>query len=194
MPLKFKSKAVASSKTEAAAAAQDARGGDIDPREEFAPLRAKLKIGRDSLDDNAIEQSEYYLEACEAHVLAVSQRDAAKENLAVVDARCAQRLRMEWNKNGEKFNETMVGDAVQCDPEHTKAFEHHAHMVKRAAILGGIKESFDQRQKMLRELSTLFVAGYFSRTTSRATQRDMDQGKASAGREAMRQARANGAD
>lgn len=184
--LKFKNRVAASTTT---APQETPPSAHQDPREEFALMRNKLRIDRNTLDEDMIEQAVYYLDACEAHVQAVSERDAAKENLAVVDARIAQRLRTDWSKKGEKFNETMVGDAVQTDAEHIKAFEHHSHMIKRASFVGALKDSFDQRSKMLRELSTLFVAGYFSRATGRATQRDVDQGKAAAGREAMARAR-----
>jgi len=96
-----------------------------------------------------------------------------------------------WTNAGEKFSEVKVGDAVQGEPRHIAAYDRWSALARRAAYLGALKESYDQRMRMLRELGQLFVVGYFSRTTSGAAKRDVDAGTAAAGREGMRKARAN---
>lgn len=161
----------------------------LDPREEFAHLKASLRIDKHSLDEDCIRQPVLYQELCELHVMANSERDAAKENLSAVDAKVAHEVRVKWNAAGEKYAEARVGDAVQVDVRHIDAYNYWSALVRRAAYLGTLVASADQRSKMLRELGSLFVSGYFDKAVSGRGKRDVDAATAAAGREAMRQRR-----
>ena len=161
----------------------------VDPRGEFSHLREKLLIDKNDLDSAMIEQPVLFQEVSERYVLAQSEAISAKEKLAGVDALLAHELRTKWNISGEKYTETKLGDAVQGEPKHIVGYDHWSALARRAAYLGALKESYDQRSKMLRELGQLFVVGYFSRATSGAGKRDVDAAQAAAGREGMRKLR-----
>lgn len=161
-----------------------------DPREEFSELRSSLRIDKHSLDDECMRQPVLYQEISEKHVFANAERDGAKEKLAAIDAKLADKIRKAWNAAGDKYSETRVGDAVQLEPEHIAAYDYWSALVRRASYLGTLVASVDQRGKMLRELGSLFVTGYFDRVVSGKGKRDADAGMAEAGREGMRQARA----
>lgn len=160
-----------------------------DPRDEFAELRSSLRIDKHQLDDECMRQPVLYQEISEQHVFANSERDSAKEDLAAIDAKLADKIRTKWNAAGEKFSETRVGDAVQSEQAHIDAYNHWSALARRASYLGTLVASADQRGKMLRELGSLFVTGYFDRVVSGRGKRDADAGMAEAGREGMRQAR-----
>lgn len=160
-----------------------------DPRTEFADLRAGLIIDRNSLDEDMVRQPVLFQEVSERFVFAQSEAIGAKEKLAGVDATLAHELRTRWNNAGEKYTETKLGDAVQGEPKHIVGYDYWSALARRAAYLGALKESYDQRSKMLRELGQLFVVGYFSRATSGSGKRDMDTSLAAAGREGMRKLR-----
>jgi hypothetical protein len=160
-----------------------------DPRTEFAELRAGLLIDRNSLDEDMVRQPVLFQDVSERYVMAQSEAIGAKEKLAGVDATLAHTLRTKWNNSGEKYTETKLGDTVQSEPKHIVAYDYWSHLARRAAYLGALKESYDQRSKMLRELGQLFVVGYFSRATSGAAKRDTDTAQAAAGREGMRKLR-----
>lgn len=160
-----------------------------DPREEFAELRSQLRIDKHNLDDDCVRQPVLYAEISELHTLAVGERDAAKEHLASVDAKVADEVRRKWIRDGEKFAEARVGDAVQQDPRHLEAYDAWSYHVRRAAYLGTLVASADQRGKMLRELGSLFVSGYFSRAVSGKGKRAVDAGNAAYAREGMRRSR-----
>ena len=162
-----------------------------DPREEFAELRSSIRIEKHQLDDECVRQPVLYQEISEAHVFANSERDSAKELLSSIDAKLAHEIRTAWNESGEKYSETKVGDAVQTRTEHVEAYNHWSALVRKAAYLGTLVASADQRGKMLRELGSLYVTGYFDRAVSSQGKRDADAGMAAAGREGMRQARMN---
>lgn len=163
-----------------------------DPREEFALLRSSLQIDKHALDDECMRQPVLYQELSEAHVFANAERDSAKESLAAIDAKLADKIRKAWNAAGDKYSETRVGDAVQLEAEHIAAYSYWSSLARRASYLGTLVASADQRGKMLRELGSLFVTGYFDRVVSGRGKRDADAGQAAAGREGMRQARMRG--
>lgn len=160
-----------------------------DPREEFSDLRAGLLIDRNSLDEDMVRQPVLFQDVSERFVFAQSEAIGAKEKLAGIDATLAHELRTKWNNAGEKFTETKLGDAVQGETKHIVYYANWSTLARRAAYLGALKESYDQRSKMLRELGQLFVVGYFSRATSGAAKRDTDTALAAAGREGMRKLR-----
>lgn len=160
-----------------------------DPRTEFQELRDALQIDKNSLDTDMIQQPVLFMSVCEAHVMAMSERDTAKEKLASVDAQLAHDTRTKWTNSGEKFSEVRVGDQVQTEPKHIVQYAYFQHLVRRAAYLGALKDSYEQRGKMLHELGSLFVSGYFSTVSAKSAAKDVDEVLAAKGREGMRRAR-----
>jgi hypothetical protein len=160
-----------------------------DPRDEFATLREQLLIDRNALDDEVVRQPVLFQEVSEQFVMAQSEAAGAKEKLAGVDASLAHDLRTKWNFAGEKFTEGKLDEVVQGSPKHIVAYDHWSRLARRAAYLGALKDSYEQRSRMLRELGQLFVSGYFSRATSGATKRETDAAAATAGREGMNKLR-----
>lgn len=160
-----------------------------DPREEFADYRAALLIDKNDLDEAMVRQPVLYSEVSEAQVLAAAQRDTAKQRLEATDARLADNIRRAWSKEGERFAEARVGDAVLQEAEHVAALAEYSRCARRASYLGSLVSSFEQRGKMLRELAGLFMSGYFSRSVSSRGKQDLDAAQAAVGREGMRRAR-----
>lgn len=155
----------------------------------FAELREGLQIERHALDQNMIEQPMLYATVSEAYVQACGERDAAKEKVAAVDAELASQIRTDWNRLGEKYTEARVGDAVQMTLEHVEAYTAYQALVSQAGYLLALKDAYEQRAKMLRELGMLYVSGYFDKVVSNAGRKDVDAAAAAAGREALKQAR-----
>jgi hypothetical protein len=125
-------------------------------------LREKLQIDRGTLDEDMLQQPFLYMQVAEALVEAMSIRDAKKEELARVDAELAEEYRQNAPKD-ERPSDKKVTDRVLRDPRHIAAFSDYAKAVKEAQLIAALKEAFDQRGKMLRELGNLFVAGYFDK-------------------------------
>ena len=165
-----------------------------DPKAEFAHLRDKIRIDKYNLDEECVIQPELYQEISEAHALACADRDTAKESLAVTDSIEADCIRRQWDKEGIRFSEVKVGDAVQRSDAHKEAYRDWSYKVKRAAYLQSLLASADQRSKMLRELGQLYSAGYWDKVTSGKGKTSSDNARATAGREGMRQARMRGDD
>lgn len=160
-----------------------------DPRAEHPALYSSLQIDRNALDENVIQQPELYRQAAELHVLAMSERDMAKERMSVLDAQLADRTRTAWSTEGRKFAVAEVSEAVQQHAEHQKAYEHWSAHDARTRMLGALLMSYEQRGKMLKEMSTLYVAGYFSVAVSRSAGSDISGARASANKQRASQQR-----
>jgi hypothetical protein len=165
--------------------------GKPDP---ITELRGALQIDRDSLDEEMLRQPFLYLRVSEEYVLAASQRDAAKEELARTDAQLAAVYRKKAAKAAERTSEQKIGDLVIQDDAHISAHEAFADAKRRADTLYALKESYDQRGKMLRELGSLYVSGYFDRVTVKGGETAVKDAKASMAKTAWRKRRAQGDD
>lgn len=158
----------------------------VDMRDEFAHQRAQLQIDKNSLDDECMRQPVLYQELSEAHVNAVAERDTAKENVAVVDARLAEEYRTNAT---EKLTDKKTADLVSLDDRHRRAFTEWQEAAKKAAYLNTLVTAAEQRGKMLQELAKLYVAGYFDRVVAGNSRKNNDAAMAAAGREGMRRLR-----
>ncbi|SRR6266404_1390483 len=159
----------------------------------FEKYRESMYIDKHRLDEAMVTQPVFYQEVSEGYVHAKSLADASKAEMERLDAMIAAELRITWARTGEKSSETRVGDEVIRDPRHVEAFKQYQQLVKQAASYAALQASFDQRGKMLRELSSLFVAGYFSQVEVRGTGNSVRDGKAALVRETLKQRRNSGA-
>lgn len=128
-------------------------------------IKTRLRINKDSLDNELIEQAELLFSISDLYETALTERDFLKEELAQVDARLDHKYR-----NGkEKITEAMVKSFVLIDKDHTKAFTAYADARLKAGQLAALKDSFKERGYMLRELCGLFLAGYYEQNSVRST-------------------------
>jgi hypothetical protein len=148
------------------------RGRKEPPKREF-DIQAALKIDENELDEEMLRQPFLFHELARSHVMAISRRDAAKEELATVDAQLAKEFRDKAARADEKMTEAKLTDMVLLDPRHKEAFEHFSELKLEADRLWADREAFEQRGKMLRELGGLFVAGYFDRVSVKKGKQDV---------------------
>lgn len=131
--------------------------------ESFKPY---LKIDKNGLDEAMAAQADLFFRVAEEYSLAVSRREEAKEALNTTDAELGQQHRTAKTAE-EKVTEGQIKDRVQKDPKHQAAFTHYAERRKRAELLGALKEAFQERGRMLRDLGHLYATGYFTVTTAK---------------------------
>lgn len=151
----------------------------------FEELKAALRIDKMNLDEEAINQPMLYMEVSEMYVQRAADRDALKENLAVVDAALDKELRVKMTKDLEKFTEAMVKAAIQGHKKHVAAFEAYSDAKEQSDFLAALKESFQQRKSMLQELVSLHISNYFERSVVN-TQYDDQRAKMSDRRKRQR--------
>jgi hypothetical protein len=129
-------------------------------------LKKFLEIDKLSLDDEIIRQPSLFYSVSEAYVAAVGERDTLKEQLASTDAEIDGEIR---SNAKTRVTDTAVKNLVQCDKDHEKAFKAYIAAKVKADQLGALKEAFQQRGYLLRDLASLYVANYFDHSSIQGT-------------------------
>lgn len=133
-------------------------------------LQKQLAIDKSVLDDEVIRQPMLFYMIGEALTTALAERDAAKEELAAVDADLDFRWRRKLAKDKTaKVTETLIKNHVQTSEDHEKAFGMWLEAKTKADRLQALKDAFQQRSYMLRDLVTLYSANYYEEASVRPT-------------------------
>lgn len=135
----------------------------------LAELQQQLAIDKSVLDDEVIRQPVLFYTVSEHLTDAIAERDAAKEDLNATDAELDAKWRRAAAKAGEKATETMIVRKVQTDPKHEKAFDAWLDAKTKADKLLALKEAFQQRSYMLRDLVSLYSANYYEAASVKPT-------------------------
>lgn len=136
---------------------------------EIDELRRYLKIDKNRLDEELEEQPMLLFKISEAYTEAAAERDAAKEMLTTTDANLDKKGRVELDRAEEKVTEPMVKTYVQTHKDHAAATAVYLKAKHRANQLESLKESFQSRGYMIRDLCTLYAANYYERDSARPT-------------------------
>ncbi|KKN90059.1 hypothetical protein LCGC14_0231720 [marine sediment metagenome] len=121
-----------------------------------------LQINPNDLDTELIRQPELFFRVGQAHALAISERDGAKEDLAVTDASLNFEVRNALEKEGTKATMDLVAAEVQAHKDHGADMQAYLETKRKADELGALRDAFSQRAYMLREMVNLFMANYFA--------------------------------
>lgn len=130
----------------------------------LSELRAELAIDKTVLDDEVIRQPVLFYAISEAMTEAIAVRDAAKEELATIDAELDHTVRAKF-ASLEKYTEAMVKNGIQTSVKHQKAFTAYLDAKVAADKLEALKDAFKQRSYMLRDLVSLYSANYFEQSS-----------------------------
>ena len=132
-------------------------------------LRNYLEIDKHSLDDEIVKQPSLFFRVSEAFVEAVAERDACKEELASVDAELDGEVRHKLEVAGDKITEAIVKNEIQTHKKHGPAFDTYILAKTKADMLLALKEAFQQRGYMLRDMCSLYVASYYEQSSVQGT-------------------------
>lgn len=132
-------------------------------------FRKYLAIDKTSLDEAVIHQPELLYQVSEAMIIAISRRDSLKEELSTADSEVEIDIREVFDKKGTKVTEAAIKALVQTDKIHIDAFKAYLSSKEEADKIIALKEAFQQRGYMLRDLCQLFVANFFESGSLRGT-------------------------
>lgn len=124
--------------------------------EQFEPA---LMIDPDALDDGILQQADLLYRVSQNLTLQISRRDAAKQQLAEVEAMADIRIRRA--AEGSKTTEKEVKSHCEVDPkviEATRTLLQLAHSVRQ---WDDLKEAIISRGYALKELVNLYVNNYY---------------------------------
>jgi hypothetical protein len=149
--------------------------------------RQYLKINKHALDQELEEQPMLLFQISEAFVQAAAERDMLKEQLATTDAKLDAETRNDLGD--QKYTEAMVKNAVQTDKRHDGAMLRYLKAKEQTELLFALKEAFQTRSYMIRDLCSLYNANYFEEASVRGTGQT-DRATYKTGRERIAEARA----
>lgn len=149
-------------------------------------FREYLRIDKHALDQELEEQSMLLFKISEAFVQAAAERDMLKEKLATIDAELDSEIREEYGDT--KYTETMIKTEVQTDKGHETAMLKYLKAKQQADLLFALKEAFQTRSYMIRDLCSLYNANYFEEASARGTA-GTDRATYNKGRERIAEAR-----
>ncbi len=135
----------------------------------LSDLQKNLAIDKSVLDDEVIRQPMLFYEVSDQLTTALAERDAAKEELAVVDAELDNSWRRKLAKVKDRVTDKVVLSCVMTSPEHEKAFQSYLQAKTKADRLIALKEAFQQRSFMLRDLVALYSANYYETSSLKPT-------------------------
>jgi hypothetical protein len=132
-------------------------------------LRQYLKIDKHRLDEELEEQPMLLFQISEAFVQAAAERDMLKESLATKDAQLGKKAREQLGKREKKVTESMVEGYVLTDSTHDAAVKAYLDAKGQADLLFALKEAFQSRGYMIRDLCSLYTANYYEQGSAKPT-------------------------
>jgi len=129
-------------------------------------LKQYLKIDKLALDEELTQQASLLYQISEEYAVAVGERDGLKESLAIEAAKADQRAREQL---GDKATEPKVKALVTLDEQRIAANGKYLDAKYQADALEALKDSFQQRGYMLRDLAQLYISNYYTTDSVRST-------------------------
>lgn len=127
------------------------------PHQDLEALRQQLQIDRDDLDTCLVEQPDLYYHVAEAYVLAVAKRDEAKLDLEQVTAELGEVMRNAAAVKEEKLTEAAITRKLSDSPRLQEKERALLSLRVEADKWQALKEAFQQRSFMMRELVAMFI-------------------------------------
>lgn len=123
--------------------------------------RQCLAINKHALDDEIMEQSDVFYRVSERVALSVSLRDSAKDELARARIKIELKLRKSVASGTGRVTDKEILAKVDGNKKVIALVDIYLQKRTDADLWFALKESFIQRSYMLRNLGSLYVAGYF---------------------------------
>ncbi len=126
-------------------------------KSELENLRSQLQIDKDDLDTCLVEQPDLYYHVAENYVNAVARRDAVKLSIEQVTAELGEQMRKAAAAREEKLTESAITRKIADTPRLQEMEEQYLSLRLEADKWQALKEAFQQRSFMLRELVAIFI-------------------------------------
>jgi hypothetical protein len=121
-------------------------------------LRDQLSINKDDLDTSLVEQPDLYYHVAECYSESVAERDASKLDLEQAIAGLDEQLRQEAAAREEKVTETLIQRRLATHPRIQELERNALRLRAEVDKWQALKEAYQQRSFMLRELVQMLIA------------------------------------
>jgi hypothetical protein len=125
-----------------------------------------IKINKNTLDKDAINQVDLYEEWSRKWAEAVNARDRLKEVLSVTRAEADEEIRQDpskfgWTAESKAPTEAWISNAITLHPNVRKATDDLLNAQSEVNLLSVAKETLEHRKKALEILTELYRGNYF---------------------------------
>lgn len=120
-----------------------------------------IRIDPHALDECLIQQPDLFYRVSQKLALTISQRDAAKDELKVIESEVDEVIRADAEQEEKKMSETAIKAAVIVHADVKAQQRHLNDLNAQVGQLGALKEAYMQRSYALKELVSLYLANYY---------------------------------
>jgi len=121
-----------------------------------------MSIDKHALDEALTMQVHNFHKVSERLAIDISIRDMQKDEAKRIEAEADEEIRrMAEEEEKKKPSETAIRNLVMQDKAVVSANKELARLNKSVGLLQALKESYLQRSYALKELVSLYLAGYF---------------------------------
>lgn len=125
-------------------------------------FRQKLLINEHALEIELRELPKLVDDIGQAHVLVISDRDEAKQELDEIEARVDAEIRKDAALADEKVTNPEVESQKKLNPKVKAANKKFLDLKLEAAQWGVLKEAVEKRSYALSKLCDLYISNYYS--------------------------------
>jgi len=130
--------------------------------EKYKWFKCKLPLDLMAMDEELSEISILIHEAGEYAVIASDTADSAKDNLALVQAECAARMRKQTDEKGKGPSETAIASSMPSEPNYIEALNLYNRAKLDAALWRNMQDAFRTKSSSMRVVADLVAAGFIS--------------------------------
>jgi hypothetical protein len=124
-----------------------------------------LEIDKHDLDNVVTQQASLFFEVSRISAVVSSLEDNAKQEFKTVEAEVNLDIREDCLNKNIKTTENFIAALILCDDRYIRASRDYIYVCREAEKWKALKDAFIQRSFMIRELSSLLIAGYYTQST-----------------------------
>ena len=126
-------------------------------------LEELLAIDKYALDDMLIGHAGAYQQIANEFATASSYKDFVDKYLKEIYATCYQEVKLKAFQEGTKLTEEAVKQKIHLERSYKRANALQSKLYFKYEKLKALKESMTARGYMLKDLASLYIAGYFAK-------------------------------
>jgi hypothetical protein len=139
-----------------------------DIERDIASWETMLQIDENDLDGALLKHPDIFYRVSKALVLQISRRDALKQNCDEVESRVELQIRQDAAEQQQRMREGEVESLKSTNAEVQRVRGELLNAKRTVGLLEALKEAFTQRSYVLKELVALWIANYYSESSSGA--------------------------
>ena len=145
----------------------DDLGSKKQPDQVLDEFRSELIIDKHSLDDAIVAQPHLFFRVSEIFTEKMNDRDILKDRVKRLNAKLDQLIRKRAAEDGDRITETAIITEILYDTGYKDLRDEYLraeYICEKWALL---KDAFNQRSYMIRDLVNLYLANYYSDVSER---------------------------